>query len=80
LYLENITPEEAYRIAENLRIKIADVPIHFESQSISVTASFGVAVMDASQTDIDNLLRQADQAMYKAKADGRNCVVISTSF
>lgn len=36
------------------------------------TASLGVVVFHAADTNIDNLLRRADDAMYKAKASGRN--------
>lgn len=40
---------------------------------IKLTASFGVAY-DSVDVDIDSLLRRPDEALYQAKADGRNCV------
>jgi len=38
---------------------------------VSLTASIGAVVVDASQLDLDYILREADHAMYRAKANGR---------
>jgi diguanylate cyclase (GGDEF)-like protein len=43
----------------------------------SVTASFGVAVFPDHAINADELMRVADQALYRAKQDGRNRVVIA---
>jgi len=58
-------------VAEKLREAMASrqilgpEPIHF-------SASFGVAALDRSARDIETLLRRADEALYDAKAHGRN--------
>ena len=44
------------------------------SKPLPMTASIGVSVMTASDADYDSLLKRADQALYKAKQDGRNRV------
>jgi diguanylate cyclase (GGDEF)-like protein len=49
-------------------------PIELEGQTLSVSASIGVALAPADASNPDRLLKSADIAMYKAKADGRNCV------
>ena len=46
----------------------------FREQSIIATASVGVALAPEDGTDPERLLKSADLALYKAKADGRNCV------
>lgn len=67
--------DEATLVAERIRAKIASNSIEVNNNLISVTASMGVAVTDSiSEADIDALLLQADQALYKAKAAGRNAV------
>lgn len=40
-------------------------------QIIKLTASFG---MVSDSVDIDSLLRKANEALYQAETDGRNCV------
>jgi diguanylate cyclase (GGDEF)-like protein len=40
-----------------------------------VTASFGVAVSAAAPFRIEELIARADKALYRAKTQGRNCVV-----
>jgi diguanylate cyclase (GGDEF)-like protein len=45
-----------------------------DTSSLHITASIGVAIASADDT-LNSLLQRADQAMYRAKAQGRNCVV-----
>lgn len=47
-------------------------PYCFEEKSIHCTASIGVAIYPSDATNIDELLRNADHAMYGAKSKGRN--------
>ncbi len=47
-------------------------PIVFRSCTVGVTASIGVTLFPRDSADPDTLLRHADQAMYEAKAGGRN--------
>ena len=49
-------------------------PITFKEQEIIATFSIGVAMALADGSTPERLLKSADLALYKAKADGRNCV------
>lgn len=66
----------ALDVAEKLRAAVAartfDVP---GGGRLSVTASFGVATLDRSVPDLDALLKNADTALYAAKAAGRDRVM-----
>ncbi len=66
--------QDARKIAEHLRVKIADTPVKFRDQIIIITASFGVAAL-AADLNLDDLIRNADEALYRAKNSGRNKVV-----
>ena len=48
-------------------------PIAHNDQMIVATASIGIALAPADGSDPERLLKSADLALYKAKADGRNC-------
>lgn len=69
--LPNTNLEEAVITAEKLRTLIKSTPVVYSRKNIPITASFGVA--DIGET-IDEILNNADNAMYVAKKEGRNLV------
>jgi diguanylate cyclase (GGDEF)-like protein/PAS domain S-box-containing protein len=62
----------AAHVAEKIRCLIAE-PMMLDSHPMSVSASIGIALFPQDAGDFDTLCRAADQAMYRAKQDGRNC-------
>ena len=50
------------------------LPYSVDDHSLTISASIGVALYPDDKVDTDTLLRHADQAMYMAKQDGRNCI------
>ncbi|MCC5855303.1 MAG: EAL domain-containing protein [Idiomarina sp.] len=52
-----------------------DGPFELDNEAYRFTCSVGITLMDSATKDIDMLLQQADQAMYQAKAAGRNTQV-----
>jgi len=76
--LRNASLEEAKIVAEKFREIVASRKVIYEGQEISSTVSIGVAAIRGNTDDINNIediLKMADDALYKAKAKGRNCVV-----
>jgi diguanylate cyclase (GGDEF)-like protein len=67
----------AKMVAERLRKLVEDSPIQIDGYTIRLTASFGVTGKYEYQNaeTFDNLISQADRALYKAKSVGRNRVV-----
>jgi diguanylate cyclase (GGDEF)-like protein len=63
-------------IAQNLRRAIEALPIEHQEQRLSITISIGGAMAHAADRDIQDVIERADGALYKAKAAGRNRVVI----
>jgi diguanylate cyclase (GGDEF)-like protein/PAS domain S-box-containing protein len=49
-------------------------PVKLGEQTIVATVSVGIALAPADGTNPERLLKSADLALYKAKADGRNCI------
>jgi diguanylate cyclase (GGDEF)-like protein/PAS domain S-box-containing protein len=60
--------------AERLREIVAKTPLVQDGKTISVTVSIGVATMVASDSEADQTLIRADEALYRAKENGRNQV------
>jgi two-component system cell cycle response regulator len=66
----------ASTVAERLRGRIATPPFRLGSGgTLDITISIGVAGRNPGERDGDVLLKRADQALYRAKRDGRNRVV-----
>ncbi len=63
----------AFRLAERIRANIAaSGVVDSRGEPLRVTASLGVAALGVSGSDADSLLLAADDALYRAKANGRN--------
>jgi len=74
--LDNAGEKEALEIAEKMRQSIRSKPFVTTAGRIQVTASFGFSVLSGTEVVAKKkLLEQADQALYKAKAGGRDQVV-----
>jgi diguanylate cyclase (GGDEF)-like protein/PAS domain S-box-containing protein len=75
ILLPNTAPDTAQGTAENLRTEL-------ESRSAgglnNITASFGVTSSQLND-DLQGVFNRADEAMYEAKGNGRNCVRVITS-
>ena len=67
----------AHRIAERLRLHVAGSPFRVAGveDPLSVTISIGVACTAVATDTPDSLLKRADEAVYEAKARGRNQVI-----
>ncbi len=67
---------QARQVAEKIRAKVAAMAISGEKdgKDIRITVSLGLTSLSGRVKGLDDLLRLADQAMYAAKADGRNCL------
>jgi diguanylate cyclase (GGDEF)-like protein len=60
---------------QNLQQAIAGTDFGYEGRSVHVTSSFGVAWLDPTIVIVEDLVRRADEALYRAKAQGRDRVV-----
>ncbi len=72
--LPNCDLEQAAMQAERMRHKLHSSSMIVDGAEMRVSASFGVTVSDGSERSPDVFVRVADEALYRAKADGRNCV------
>lgn len=72
--LPQISREDTLLTSERLRTSIATMPMAQISETFSITVSIGVSLFNGQDSSIEELMKQADQAMYRAKRQGRNRV------
>lgn len=64
-------------VAERIRSRVASTPVATLEGQISITVSLGAAVQSGDCHGPGAVTKAADDALYKAKANGRNCVELS---
>jgi diguanylate cyclase (GGDEF)-like protein len=74
LFLVKLTRGNVAELIERVRLNICKQPVVFEGAEIPISASFGIASIRQAK-DLDSAVSFADQALYKAKDEGRNKVV-----
>jgi diguanylate cyclase (GGDEF)-like protein len=78
LTFHDIDGEQAAGISERIRRSIETTDFGRLAPDLGITASFGVSDNRQAQ-NYEDLLRQADQALFRAKDEGRNRVVVHVS-
>jgi diguanylate cyclase (GGDEF)-like protein len=78
MVLRDSSLPEGLELAENLRQVLASQTLDFDGRPIHITASFGVASGTLPDIDMDSLLAAADEALYRAKHNGRNRIEAAT--
>ncbi|MAR92098.1 MAG: diguanylate cyclase [Pseudomonadales bacterium] len=78
LILPETDARGAEDLAERIRKNLEHLPLQINDEFSTITVSLGIAVMQpGAAPDADNLLQQADKALYSAKQTGRNRVVVA---
>ncbi|CAK13076.1 GGDEF domain-containing protein [Pseudomonas entomophila] len=71
LLLPQTSPPAAVQVAETLRAAIEACPFHFKGERVVITASIGISAFRSGERG-DQVLKRADDALYRAKDKGRN--------
>jgi diguanylate cyclase (GGDEF)-like protein len=77
--VRNAEPAEVAEIAERIRCAAQDKRFALKDSHLDVTASLGVAWTLGGAEDVAAIMKRADAALYRAKASGRNRVVLDES-
>lgn len=76
LVCRNASAKAAVPIAETLRSAVANHLFEKDARPLHLTVSIGVASLREGET-FEEVVKRADLALYKAKSNGRNCVVLA---
>lgn len=77
LVLPGYTPTQTLPLLQQFQALLRQSPLLYEGEDLAVRASYGVAALHAGQ-DIDHYVHRADLALYQAKANGRDTVVLDS--
>ena len=69
----NTTLDDAERIAERMRLEVANTTFSSPIYTLQITISIGLAALEPQET-VETALKKADEAVYLAKGKGRNRV------
>lgn len=75
--MENVSEDAAKAMTERLLLAVENTDVLFENQFVNVTISVGMATWNSTQ-NLDQLLQEADHALYQAKREGRNRVAYAS--
>ncbi|MFW1678652.1 GGDEF domain-containing protein [Pontibacter sp. JAM-7] len=73
MILPSSESDGAMQAVDKLRALLESSPFNFNGKPVNVTMSFGVSQVEPDDSE-ETLFTRADQALYQAKADGRNCI------
>ena len=74
ILLPNTHLDDAMLLAEKFRLAASQSAINHNNNTITFTTSCGVSQLKETDTEIESLINRADNALYKAKRNGRNQV------
>jgi two-component system cell cycle response regulator len=78
ILMPNTDEQSGCQWAEDLRQKIANLVLHVDDVTLRITASFGVSVSSPATVGVNQLVKEADLALRRAKEGGRDRVVCET--
>lgn len=70
--------DAAFKAAERIRSAVEKAVYEWDGHRLTVTISLGVASLHPGESVPDLMVRRADEALYRAKKSGKNCVCVET--
>lgn len=78
IIIDDVNDEKDVELLAEKLIDVVDKTIIVEEQNLNVTLSIGISFYNNEDLSTNEILSFADNAMYKAKAKGRNCYIVAS--
>lgn len=79
MVLPGCSVEAALEVSNRVRCSVADHPVATPVGPMAITVSMGIAAIDTQTYELDDLILEADKALYRAKRAGRNRVEVAVT-
>jgi diguanylate cyclase (GGDEF)-like protein len=79
IILPETTANAAKLLTERLRLSIANIVLSLDDCDVTFTASFGISELNHDDASIESAMSRADIALFEAKRQGRNRIVLNVS-
>jgi diguanylate cyclase (GGDEF)-like protein/PAS domain S-box-containing protein len=76
IILHNMPARDAFRRAEEWRVHLEEKKVPCDHKEITITFTAGIASFPAGNKSVEEIIAAADNALYKAKTQGRNKVIV----
>jgi diguanylate cyclase (GGDEF)-like protein len=77
LIIAEVDAEGTYKCVEGIRELIKHLSLHHRGQTLgTITVSAGIATFPTHGDTMEDLMRCADEALYRAKKSGRDCISV----
>ncbi len=76
ILLPETCTNQAQYVAERIRQNIEQISVYIQDFFVKITVSIGISIYHQGDEKIEDILKRADRALYQAKAQGRNRVII----
>lgn len=76
ILLRNMNQETVVRLATRIKDRVANSISNYMGTEIKITVSLGIAMRSERIASLEDVIKKADEALYKAKAQGRNRVEV----
>lgn len=73
ILLPQTNKEQAKSVADKLQTQLKTFTTQYQQYQIQITISIGISELNAEQSNIDDAIKIADENLYMAKENGRNC-------
>ena len=77
IILTNISLNDAKSVAQSLRSDVSSAIFAFDTYEFNVSMTFGMARLNETFSNMEDVIKRADQALYNGKENGRNCIILA---